>query len=178
MSEPSMSRPHEPQNTERLFEEARPRLIRVALSLGVDPDSAADLAQESLLSAHRNFHRFDPEKGSFEGWTSIILLRRARNLQRSRWRRWRMLRVVRASAPYSNSAGSRAVEARITLQRLLRELTDRQREVIALYEIAGLSAGETAAILDLTPAGVRSTARDARRRLTEFVRREDDGRST
>jgi RNA polymerase sigma-70 factor (ECF subfamily) len=176
MSELSMSRSYDQQVTDRLFAEARPRLIRVALSLGVDPDAAADLAQESLLSAHRNFHRFDPEKSSFEGWTSVILLRRARNLQRSRRRRWRMLRAVRATTIHSETIGPAAVEAKITLQRLLRELTDRQREVIALYEIAGLSAAETAALLDLTPAGVRSTARDARRRLTEFARRKDDGR--
>ncbi len=176
MSELSMSRPLDRQVTERLFAEARPRLIRVALSLGVDPDSAADLAQESLLAAHRNFHRFDPEKSSFEGWTSVILLRRARNLQRSRRRRSRMLRAVRSRSSGGEDAGPAAAEARITLQRLLRELSDRQREVIALYEIAGLSAAETAALLDLTPAGVRSTARDARRRLTEFAGRKDDGR--
>jgi RNA polymerase sigma-70 factor (ECF subfamily) len=176
MSELSMSRPYDAQATDRLFAEARPRLIRVALSLGVDPDAAADLVQESLLSAHRNFHRFDPGKGSFEGWTSVILLRRARNLQRSRRRRWRMLRAVRAGASDNPGTAAGAVEARITLQRLLRELTDRQREVIALYEITGLSAAETAVLLDLTPAGVRSIARDARRRLTEFAGRKDDGK--
>jgi RNA polymerase sigma factor (sigma-70 family) len=152
----------------------RPKLIRIALALGIDPEDAKDLAQESLLSAHRNLERFDASKGSFEGWMSVILVRRARSWQRSANRRWKMLNAFRASAPKKASATSGAVEARLTLQRLLRELTPRQREVVALYEIGGLSAAEAGEHLDMTAAGVRSIARDARQRLTACARRVGD----
>jgi RNA polymerase sigma-70 factor (ECF subfamily) len=152
----------------------RPKLVRIALALGIDPEDAADLAQESLLAAHRNMHRFDPERGSFEGWMGVIMVRRARSWQRSLYRRFKLLNAFRASAPRSEAGSAGAVEARLTLRRLLKGLTPRQREVVALYEIGGLSAAEAATALDMTTAGVRSIARDARQRLTFLARRAED----
>ena len=163
-----------PRTRDQDFAAMRRKLIRIALALGIGPEDAKDLAQESLLSAHRNLHRFDPAKGSFEGWMSVILVRRARSWQRSATRRWSMLYALRTFATGRAPSGTGPVEARLTLDRLLRELTPRQREVVALYEIGGLSAAEVGNRLDITAAGVRSIARDARRRLTACARRVED----
>ena len=157
---------------DRLYAKVRPRLLRIALALGVDPEDAADLVQETLWAAHRNLGRFDVTRASFEGWLGTILVRRARNRWRALARGRRMLQALAASAWTSSEAGSRAVEARLTLRRLLDRLTRRQREVIALYEIDELSAEEVAGILGISAAGVRSLARDARRRLAEEQTRE------
>ena len=156
--------------TERLFREARPMLLRWALALGSDPDTAGDLVQETLWAAHRSLDRFDPSRGALEGWMATILVRRLRNRRRARARRSRLLAAVRRDSPVSVAPDAGAVEARVTLARLLGSLTDRQREVVALYEIAELGAEKTARILGLTPAGVRSIARDARRRLRDTAR--------
>jgi RNA polymerase sigma-70 factor (ECF subfamily) len=153
--------------TGRLYAHVRPRLLRIALALGVDPDDAADLVQETLWSAHRNLGRFDAARASFEGWLGTILVRRTRNRWRSLARGRRLLKAVAASARTSIEPASHAVEAKLTLGRLLEPLTRRQREVVALYEIDGLSADEVAGILGISAAGVRSLARDARRRLAE-----------
>ena len=102
---------------------------------------------------------------------SAILVNRARSWRRSRQRRWKMLNAFRISARGSDVSKSGAVEARLTLRRLLAGLTPRQREVVALYEIGGLSASEAAVTLGLTEAGVRSIARDARRKLSELAGR-------
>jgi RNA polymerase sigma-70 factor (ECF subfamily) len=158
---------------DRLFGLARPRLLRIALAAGIDPEEAADAVQETLLSAHRNLRRFDPSKGSFEGWTGTALLRRVRNRRRSAGRLRRLLEAFRLQAPGSSTEGHSAAEARMTLRRLVEDLTRRQREVIALYEIGGLGAAEVAGILEMTPAGVRSIARDARKRLSEAARRKE-----
>jgi RNA polymerase sigma-70 factor (ECF subfamily) len=139
----------------------------MALALGVDPDGAGDLVQETLWSAHKNLDRFDAARASFEGWLGTILVRRTRNRWRSVARGRRLRKAFAASARTSTDPGSGAVEARLTLRRLLEPLTRRQREVVALYEIDGLSADEVAGILGISPAGVRSIARDARRRLAE-----------
>jgi RNA polymerase sigma-70 factor (ECF subfamily) len=152
---------------DRLYAAVRPRLLRVALALGTDPETAADTVQESLWAAHRNLHRFDAGRASFEGWLSVILLRRLSNRRRAALRVRRLLAALRCLPPRQGGQGARAIEARLTLDRLLRRLTPRQREVIALYEIGELSAAEVARALDLTPGGVRSIARDARRRLRE-----------
>jgi RNA polymerase sigma-70 factor (ECF subfamily) len=153
--------------TGRLYAHVRPRLLRMALALGVDPDGAGDLVQETLWSAHKNLDRFDAARASFEGWLGTILVRRTRNRWRSAARGRRLRKAFAASARTSIEPGSHAVEARLTLRRLLEPLTRRQREVVALYEIDGLSADEVAGILGISPAGVRSMARDARRRLAE-----------
>ena len=153
--------------TGRLYACVRPRLLRIALALGADPDDAADLVQETLWSAHRNLGRFDAARASFEGWLGTILVRRTRNSWRSLARGRRLVRALAGSTRTSSDPGSHAVEARLTLQSLLEQLTRRQREVVALYEIDGLSAEEVAGILGITAAGVRSLARDARRRLAE-----------
>jgi len=153
--------------TGQMYARVRPRLLRIALALGVDPDDAADLVQETLWAAHRSLGRFDAGRASFEGWLGTILVRRARNRWRSLARGRRLLKAFATSSRTSSEAGSRAVEARLTLHRLLEQLTRRQREVVALYEIDGLSAEEVAGILDITAAGVRSVARDARRKLAK-----------
>ena len=157
--------------TGRLYTRVRPRLLRIALALGVDPDDAADLVQETLWAAHRNLGRFDAARASFEGWLGTILVRRTRNRWRSLARGRRLLKALAGAGRSSSEPGSHAVEARLTLHRLLERLTQRQREVVALYEIDGLSADEVAVILDITAAGVRSLARDVRRKLAKELAR-------
>lgn len=160
----------------RLWESARVFLTRLALAFGVSYDEAPDLVQECMWAAHQALDRFDPEKGSFAAWTGTILLRLARNRFRGSKRRHHLLeafknylsgrRLERMPAPDITS-----LEARMTLEGLLRVLTDRQRDVIALYEIAELSAKEVAAIVGISEAGVRSIARQARNKLSATARR-------
>lgn len=144
----------------------RPRLLRLALALCTSPEDAEDAVQETLLAAHRNRSRFDPAAGSLETWTVAILVRRLRNRRRDWIRRVRFLSVLGREPARRAEPGADAVEARLTLARLLDALTSRQREVVAFYEIGEWSAEEAARVLGMTPSGVRSVARDARRRLS------------
>lgn len=151
----------------RLWEAARPLLQRVALALGVPPSDVPDLVQDVLLAAHRGLESFAPDKGSLDSWLVAILVRRARNALRAQRRRRRLSERLRILIPRAASRGPfDAVEARLTLARLLTSLTESQREVIALYEIADLSAEEAGNLLGMSAAGVRSIARDARERLS------------
>ncbi len=161
-------------SVDRLWAEIRPRLTRIALAVGVPPDDVPDLVQETLIAAHAALPRFDATRGRLEGWVATILVRRARNLARGRRRMHRAIaafaagrRDARATAP---DAGA-ALEARLTLERLLEALTAEQREVVALYEIAEWSAEEVGTALGISAATVRSVARDARRRLAEEAAR-------
>ena len=157
--------------SERLADAAWPRLNRIALALGVPPDDAPDLVQDVLLSAWRNLDRFDPARGSFVGWLVPGLRGRAQNRLRAGGRRVRFLEKLRIVAPRQHRGERNAVDARLTLGKLLNVLTPRQREVVALYEIEGMSSKETARVLEISEAGVRSVARDARRRLRDAARR-------
>ncbi|WP_276324181.1 sigma-70 family RNA polymerase sigma factor [Streptomyces sp. RFCAC02] len=57
----------------------------------------------------------------------------------------------------------------ISLHQAIRELPERQHDVIVLHYCVGYSAEETADILGLTVPGVRSTARYAQHRLKELL---------
>lgn len=153
---------------DRLFAQARPYLLRVALVLGCDPDSAPDVVQETLLQGHARLQSYDRTRGSFKGWLAVILSRRVKNLRRDQARRFRFLERFSQVIRKEQAPPARVVEARLTLRRLMRRLTGRQRQVVALYHIGGLRADEVAACLGMTAAGVRSTARDARTRLNQM----------
>ncbi len=159
--------------TTRLWEEAREFLARLALAYGVPPDDVPDLVQDTMYAAHTHLADFDLSRGRFEAWVGTILVRRARNRLR-RFHRQRQLLERFTESLFSGarrtSAADRA-EARWTLDRLLSELTARQRQVIALYDIAELEAAEVATILGISEAGVRSVARQARQRLTRVAAR-------
>ncbi len=155
---------------EQLWIAARPFLLRWALALGADPNAANDLVQDALWAAHRNLNRFDPRRGTPEAWLATILVRLLRNQRRALSRRRRLSAAFAPFVRRSTPPATDPVDARITLARLLDRLTERQREVVALYEIAELGAAASAQILGLTPAGVRSIARDARQRLSNAVR--------
>jgi len=157
---------------DELFCAARPRLVRMALAFGAAPDDAPDLAQEALLGAWRNLADFDPERGTFLAWLASGLRGRVINLHRGEGRRDRFCGQLRndlGPAPLEDHRGD-AIEARMTLARLLACLTERQREVVALYELGGLSGLETATLLGIGEAAVRSIARDARLALKAAAR--------
>ena len=158
----------------RQLDGATERLIRVALALGVRAQDAPDVVQDTLLAAHRALRSFDPARGRLEAWLAAIHVRGVRNARRAA-RRFAALRAalgtVRPGRIGSGTAEVDRVDARLVLHRLLASLSDSQREVVALYEIAELSADEVARTLGHTAAGVRSIARDARQKLAEAARR-------
>jgi RNA polymerase sigma-70 factor (ECF subfamily) len=158
---------------EALWLTARPRLERVAGGSGVISGDIPDLVQDTILAANQNLFRFDPDRGSFRTWVISILLHLRSNMRRTRARRRRALdRLQRLTGPNGNGNGRgqlEPMEARVQLDRLLPKLSRRQRAVIVLYEIGGLSAYETGLILGITPAGVRSIAREARSSLSARV---------
>jgi len=151
---------------------ARERLRRMALALGVLAEDVPDVVQETLLAAHRARARFDPRRGSFDAWLATILIGRARNRLRAVRRRRRLAAALQVMgfATRNGNAEVARLEARLVLERLLESLTASQREVVALYEIGEMRAEEVARLLGITASGVRSIARDARRRLSAVAR--------
>ena len=144
-------------------------LERIASCMGVAHRDIPDLVQDTLVAAHLNLARFDPARGSMQTWVTTILARLRLNLLRHRARRLKHLEDLVGGVNRS-AARHRAVPATrpigIDIVDLLGLLSRRQRQVITIYAIIGLSARETGQIIGMTAAGVRSIARDARRRLS------------
>jgi RNA polymerase sigma-70 factor (ECF subfamily) len=159
----------------------RPHLEKLAFGLRVAHDDVPDLVQDALLSADTNLHRFDPRKGSFRTWLVTIIIHLRSNLWRRRARRARLLEAMRGTVR-RNAAGQECdapmqLQSALELSRMVPALSGRQRVVLFVYVIGGLSSHETGRLLDITADGVRSIARDARRRLERIAHRIPGGSS-
>jgi RNA polymerase sigma-70 factor, ECF subfamily len=123
-----------------------------AMAAGAELE-AEDLAQEALLKAVRSLDRFDPTKGSIDGWLWRIVANVARDSHRARARRlalWQRL-VSRWREPVE-TVEDRALQA-ISNQELfgaIRKLNDRDRLLIALRFGADLDLNTLGAAIGLS----------------------------
>jgi len=133
------------------------RLVRLARSVVGEAESE-DLVQDGLLVAWRKLGGLT-EPSAFSSWVTRVVLRLC--LRRTRFRRpW--IPLDRVPEPTADSDPG----TRIDVERLLGSLAPRQRAVIHLTAVEGMADSEIAALLGISPAGVRSHRRRARERLT------------
>ena len=158
---------------DRLAEEHAPVVYRFCAMVCRDAHDAEDLAQEALLRAMRALDRFDPARGSIEGWLWRIVVNLATDRGRAARRSeslWAGL-VVRARAEAAPSAELLALD-RIRDAQLLaavRSLPKRQRTLIALRFGADLGYSEIGALVGDSEQAVKQATYRAlsalRRRL-------------
>ena len=143
------------------------RLLRLARSVVGDAD-AADAVQDGLLVAWRDLPALR-EPSAFSPWLTRVVTRRA--LARARRRRpwWRRLlpldEAESIAAPEDSNGGAGALD----VARLLGALAPRQRAVMHLTVVEGMSDGEIGRALGITAASVRSHRRRARHRLLALL---------
>jgi RNA polymerase sigma-70 factor (ECF subfamily) len=150
-----------------LLEEYVPRLYRFALRLTNDPHAAEDLTQETVLRAWRRQGILRNPRAA-RVWLFRILV----NLWRDQLRRSR-LPVARAGPlaqeqPSRSPPPDRKAAEQDDLRRVLEAvaaLPPRQREVLHLGACEGLSAGEVADVLGISPDAVKASLCLARQRL-------------
>ena len=150
-----------------LLEEYVPRVYRFALRLTNDPHAAEDLTQETVLRAWRRQALLRNPQAA-----RVWLFRIAVNLWRDQLRRGRS-RVAQAGPLADDQADhgpapDRQAAEQDDLRRALEAVTklpDRQREVVHLSACEGLSAGEIAEILAISPDAVKASLCLARKRL-------------
>ena len=111
---------------------------------------AEDVAAETMA---RVSDRWDRLRDDPQPWVVTVAARQALDVARA-WARHRRL----APPPVAGIAPDPHVEERLDLQRVLRTLPKRQREVVALRYLADLSEADTAAALGITPGSVKTHA--------------------
>ncbi len=146
----------------RLVEEHWHRLVSFTRSV-VGANEAEDLVQEGLVSAWENLSALrDP--GAFSAWVLRIVARRC----------FRRVRTVRHLVPLellpepSDPAGSDRFES-IDVERMLSILPSRQRAVMHLTVVEGMSDSEIGGSLHIAAASVRSHRRRARDTLHRIM---------
>jgi RNA polymerase sigma-70 factor (ECF subfamily) len=160
----------------RLVEQWSPIMFRLARSFVASPQSAEDVVQEAWLGMLSGLARFEG-RSSLRTWTFTILVNRARTrgareartLPRSPLedaaeeptRTWFSL------AQRDNTPESTVLSREILLQvdRAISVLPPRQRQVVTMREISGMSAEEVCAALGISAANQRVLLHRARAAL-------------
>lgn len=128
-----------------------------------DSAQSEEVTQEVLLELWRTAFRYDPAKGSAAAWALTIARRRAIDrVRRTAAAVARDHRIAVADVPWDHA--QEAVEGTYERERLLRclgQLTDLQREAIALAFYGGNTYRQVAAILGAPLGTVKARIRDA-----------------
>lgn len=142
---------------ERFFRAEADALLRMCWLLTLDREAAADIAQETMTRAWSSWDSLAQPDANPAGWCRTV----AANLARSRWRRLqRVARRPRAAvAPAPASVGDPA------LLLALRELPDRQREVVVLRYWGDLLIRDCAAVMGVSVGTAKQHLTRAHERL-------------
>jgi RNA polymerase sigma-70 factor (ECF subfamily) len=145
-------------------------LVTALRLLGVLED-AQDASQEVFLRLYRNLDKVEAS-GNLSGWLYRVTVNVCHDAQRKR----------RVSAPVEDAAGLAALtadpqraavetERRRALEMSLRMLSEKERAVLVLRDLEGLSTEEVARALGTTGATVRSQISKARVKVRDFLER-------
>src|SRR6476646_7603078 len=160
------------------------RLFRAAWSIRKNHAEAEEAVQAAYLSAFANI-------GSFEGrsalstWLTRIVVNEALGRSRAEKRRRAQLeqegvavldayreRLVRGSEPEAPDVSAAREQSRRLIEQAVGDLPDIFRTVFVLREVEGLSSEETAAVLDIPVATVKTRLLRGRRRLQQMLQPE------
>ena len=145
-----------------LYDLHHPRIWRYVYARIGDRDEADDLAAQVFAEAVASIHRYRYTGRPLLAW----LYRIARNLTAERARKRRRELPGTAAEPHGGSLEERLDS--MELARALEQLTESQREVVALRFFAGYSTREIASAMDKREAAIYSLevrALDSLRRL-------------
>ena len=154
-----------------LFETYAPRVKSYMMRQGADPNTAEELAQETLLTVWRKAGLYAGGKGSATTWIFAI----ARNLRIDRLRK--ELTWVAFPDGYDQQASEEATpdqrleeeERRLRVRQALAGLPPDQHEVVLLSYIEGLSHSEIAQRLGLPLGTIKSRMRLAYLKIRNAV---------
>jgi len=133
-------------------------LLRVARRLMLDPASAEDLVQETMLLAWRGFHQFEPGT-NVRAWLFRILFNVFYG--GSRKARRTPMAVAIAVKPMLQEA--------VEIAEALQALPIEQRTVLLLCVVEGFTCREAAGILDVPIGTVMSRLSRARQELRDSL---------
>ena len=154
---PGLARTSESETFASLYERIFPRVYAYVASLLRDRAAAEDVTSQAFERAYRKHDGYRAARGSREAW--IFGIARNAALDELRRRRRRAALEGEPEDPGAGSPPDLAEQAlrRETVRSALGSLDDRERELVALKFMAGLSNAEIARVLGLSEsnAGTR-----------------------
>ncbi len=138
---------------------AAPRLLASLTLVTGDPHAAADATAEAMARALERWRRVRTMDAP-EAWTYRVAV----NVWKRQQRRSTLGRsLLRRTVPRSEQTSTASLP--VELRELVDTLPHRQREVLVLRLVLGLSQAETAALTGIAEGTVASTLSDAKRSL-------------
>lgn len=147
---------------EQFAQRALPRLLRTAWLLTGDPARAEDAVQESLVRLYVVWPKVRGDEP--DAYVHRIL----RNHLVSTWRRNRRMLVVEEVHDHPTHESNASTE-RLDLVQALRQLPEREREVVVLRYYADLSERAVADLLGVSIGTVKSSASRGLARLRAVI---------
>jgi RNA polymerase sigma-70 factor (ECF subfamily) len=155
---------------ERLFEAHAEPLYAVLVYRTSDPQLAEDLLADTFERALRSRSRFDPRRGTEKNWIYAIAVNLVRDqARRQRAERSALERVGAHERRWTHDGEFGVVEDRDLLGRALIELSDDEREAIALRFGSDLKVREVAQVLGDRESAVEKRISRALQKLREAL---------
>ena len=138
--------------------------FRVAYRVVGHREDAEDLVQEAFLAAYQYLDSFEVGR-PFGPWLMRIVVNRGANLRRSRARRSTEPETEGVSdAPTALEQTEWSDTGRV-LQDALSTLSERQRLIVTMFDVDGMTSAEIGEMMELAPGTVRWHLHEARRQL-------------
>jgi RNA polymerase sigma-70 factor (ECF subfamily) len=148
------------------------RITVIARALLHNREDAEDLVQDAFVRAFDRLHTLDVPRGGFGRWVTRIVTNSGLNaLKARRVRRAEPVHLVPGIVspdPRPDEAAERE-EVRRRFRQAFAELSPRQRVIVTLYEVEGVSTAEMANQLTMRPETVRWHLHKARGVLREAL---------
>ena len=164
---------------EQLVTTHQPAIYRLALRMTGNPEDAADMTQEAFIKAYNSLSSFRGDS-RFSVWLYRITTNVCLDFLRSKSRRPQLsLTVVddddgdvQLDIPDPAADPEDQLMKRLGMQSLsegLKLLPDKQRQILVMRELGGMSYAEIGAALSLEEGTVKSRIFRARKRLCIFL---------
>src|SRR5262245_9556836 len=154
---------------ERLWGAHGPRMKSVALNLTGNVPDAEDAVQETFLKVYRSVGSFKGE-AAVSTWIYRILVNTCHDLGRRKRRRPETPEQELADgAGDTTPAPASDPPLRLTLERSLARLADRQRTVFLLFEVEGFTHREIGDLLEISEGTSKFLLFDAKKQLQRLL---------
>ncbi|MEV7243107.1 sigma-70 family RNA polymerase sigma factor [Streptomyces sp. NPDC093248] len=151
---------------DELYQQGFTRVVRSLVLVGADQATAEDLAQDAFCVTYGRWDEVCHYQSPI-AWTAKTALNKWHQHSRTQGRRQGLLAKVSALRSLGREHRDLIlVEKRLDVQRWLKQLPFRQREVIVLHYICDQSVSDIAVTLEISVGTVKSQLHDARQALT------------
>ena len=174
--EAALLRAGDARSWEMLYGRVYPSMLAYAERRVSSKEEAQDAVSEALTRTVAGIDRLVATNATPESWLFGVLRHVVLDRQRSSYRR-RDLPVRRAIVDDGPLESVVVSEEQTAVRTAFDRLPDRDRELLELRVVAGLSSEEVASILDLSPGAVRTAQARALAKLRAVLARSDEGGS-